>query len=84
MLQQEPLTRLISLLNIPVVLETGEASSHASYDEFTVQFLRQAGVNVNHLKLGKKDTRGNGQLQFLERNDLEIIEMLEKWIRSIK
>lgn len=83
MLQQEPPARLINLLNIPVLLETGEASSHASYDDFTVQFLRQAGVSVEHLKLGEKGIRGNGHLQFLERNNLEIIELLEKWIRAI-
>lgn len=83
MLQQEPPARLINLLNIPVLLETGEASSHASYDGFTVQFLRQAGVNVEHLKLAEKGIRGNGHLQFLERNNLEIIELLENWIRAI-
>ena len=83
MLQQEPAGRLINLIEIPVLLETGEASSHTSYDEFTVRFLRQAGVNVEHLKLAEKGIHGNGHLQFLERNNLEIIELLEKWIGAI-
>ena len=83
-LQQEPARRLKNLSKIPVLLETGEASSHASYDDFTVQFLRQAGVTVEHLKLADEGIHGNGHLQFLEKNNLEIIELLEKWIAKIQ
>ena len=80
MMQQEPARRLINLAKIPILLETGEASSHASYDDFTVQFLRQAGVNVTHMKLADEEIHGNGHLQFLEKNNLEIIERLQRWI----
>ena len=83
-LQREPARRLANLLKIPILLETGEASSHAAYDEFTVQFLRQAGVEVEHLKLAEAGIYGNGHLQFLEKNNLEIIETLEKWIAKIR
>lgn len=83
-LQQEPARKLKNLSKIPVLLETGEASSHASYDDFTVQFLRQAGVTVEHLKLADEGIHGNGHLQFLEKNNLEIIELLEKWIVKIQ
>ena len=83
-LQQEPARRLKNLSRIPVLLETGEASSHASYDEFTVRFLRQAGVDVKHLKLADVGIHGNGHLQFLEENNLQIIEVLEKWIETIQ
>lgn len=58
LLQQEPARRLKNLIDIPVLLETGEASSHASYDLFTVQYSRQAGVKVEHLKLADKDIHG--------------------------
>lgn len=83
LLQQEPARRLVNLLDIPVLLETGEASYHAGYDLFTVQYLRQAGVKVEHLKLADKDIHGNGHLQFLELNNLDIIRLLERWIASI-
>lgn len=82
-LQEEPARKLTNLLKIPVLVETAEASHHAGYDDFTVQFLRQAGVTVEHLKLGEKGIHGNGHLQFLELNNLEIIELLEKWIEEI-
>ncbi len=83
-LQQEPARRLKNLSRIPVLLETGEASYHAPYDEFTVRFLRQAGVNVRHMKLEEEGIHGNGHLQFLEQNNLEIIETLEKWIETVQ
>ena len=83
-LQQEPARRLKNLSRIPVLLETDEASSHASYDEFTVRFLRQAGVEVKHLELADVGSHGNGHLQFLEENSLQIIEVLEKWIETIQ
>ncbi|KAI4095538.1 MAG: hypothetical protein L6R37_007047 [Teloschistes peruensis] len=82
-LRQEPARRLTNLIDIPVLLETGEVSSHASYDLFTVQYLRQAGVNVEHLKLADKDIHGKGHLQFLELNNMDIIQLLEKWIALI-
>ena len=83
-LQQEPARRLKNLSRIPVLLETGEASSHASYDEFTVRFLRLTGVEVKHLELADVGIHGNGHLQFLEENNLQIMEVLEKWIETIQ
>ena len=82
-LQQEPARKHVNLSKIPMLLETGEASSHAAYDEFTVMFLRQAGVNVMHLKLADEGIHGNGHTQFLELNNLDIIELLEKWIATV-
>ena len=84
LLQREPARKLKNLSKIPVLLETAEASYHAGYDDFTVQFLRQAGVEVEHLKLGDNGIHGNGHLQFLELNNLEIVALLEKWISAIE
>ncbi|KAL8898827.1 MAG: hypothetical protein Q9207_006505 [Kuettlingeria erythrocarpa] len=83
MLQQEPARKLANLVDIPILVETGEASSHAAYDDFTVRFLRQAGLTVEHLRLSEKGIHGNGHLQFLEKNNLEIIELLELWIAKV-
>ena len=82
-LRQEPARNLVNLSKIPVLLETEEASYHAAYDEFTVMFLGQAGVNVMHLKLADEGIHGNGHMQFLELNNLDIIELLEKWIATV-
>lgn len=82
-LQREPARKLANLLDIPILIETGEASAHAAYDDFTVQFLRQAGLRVEHLRLAEKGIHGNGHLQFLEMNNMKIIELLEEWIANI-
>ena len=59
-LQKEPARRLVNLAKVPVLLETAEASMHCLYDDFTVRFLRQAGVHVEWLKLADLGIRGNG------------------------
>lgn len=59
-LQAEPARQLPNLKSVPVLVETGEASYHAPYDHCTVSFLRQAGVQVEHLELGRAGIHGNG------------------------
>ena len=82
LLQASPTKRkLINLAKIPMILVTGEASYHAPYDFCTVRYLREAGVSVEHLELGKAGFHGNGHLFFLEKNNLAIAARLEQWIR---
>lgn len=83
-LQTEPARRLVNLSRIPVLVETGEASSHAPYDQFTVAFLRQAGVKVEHWRLEDFGIRGNGHMQMLEMNNMDAIAKLEEWIAKIE
>lgn len=83
-LQAEPARQLVNLRHIPVLVETSEASYHAVYDHCNVDFLKQAGVQVEHLRLENVGIHGNGHMHFLEKNSLEIIAYLEEhWIRNI-
>lgn len=82
LLQADPVRRLVNLLGIPVLLVTAEASFHAVYDFCTVDYLKQAGVSVEHLRLEEVGIHGNGHLSFMEMNNLEIAETIEKWIRG--
>lgn len=82
-LQKEPARKLVNLSKVPVMMVTGEASSHVEYDGFTCRFLQQAGVNVQHAHLADEGIHGNGHLMFLEMNNLVIIEFLEQWIAGI-
>jgi hypothetical protein len=50
-LQAEPARELSNLKMIPVFVLTSEASYHAVYDYCTVDYLRQAGVEVHYLNL---------------------------------
>lgn len=79
-LQAEPARRLVGLAGVPVLLVTSEASYHAVYDYCTVAFLRQAGVGVEFLELGRVGIKGNGHFMFLERNNLEVAGRVEGWV----
>jgi len=79
-LQQEPARRLVGLDSIPVLLVSGEASYHASYDHCTAAYLQQAGVEVDHVRLADVGIRGNGHMMMQEKNSDEIAELLVRWL----
>ncbi|KAK8024248.1 hypothetical protein PG993_012314 [Apiospora rasikravindrae] len=71
---------LVNLVNIPVLIVTTQASYHAQYDWGTVEYLRQAGVSTEHLKLEGKGILGNGHMMFLEMNSDMVAAEIETWI----
>ena len=84
-LQQEPARRLVNLLDTIVIVVTAEASYHAAYDGCTVKFLRQAGLKeVEWLRLAEHGIRGNGHMMFMELNNMEIAELLERRIARVR
>jgi pimeloyl-ACP methyl ester carboxylesterase len=80
--QQAPARRLVNLAYIPVILVTGEASYHATYDHCTAQYLRAAGVEVDFVRLEERGIRGNGHMLTLERNSDEIAELVADWLAA--
>ncbi|MCJ1427862.1 hypothetical protein MMC29_005768 [Sticta canariensis] len=74
--------KLRNLAKVSMLLVTAEASYHAPYDYCTVRYLRQCGVNVEHLELSQAGFHGNAHLFFLEKNNLAIAARLERWIRK--
>ncbi|KUJ06397.1 alpha/beta-hydrolase [Mollisia scopiformis] len=80
-LQDEPARQLVNLKEMPILVVTGAASYHATYDHSIIAFLRQAYCEkVDHMKLGDIGIHGNGHMLFLEKNSDDIAEALEKWI----
>lgn len=79
-LQSEPAKKLKNLSQIPVLVVTAEASFHAPYDYCTVEYMRQAGVEVDFLDLGKEGVHGNGHMLFMEKNNIQISELVAKWL----
>jgi pimeloyl-ACP methyl ester carboxylesterase len=73
--------RLVGL-DMPIMVATGEASYHSTYDYCTANFLTQAGVKNIHLYLASVGLRGNGHMEMLEMNNLEIAAFYEKWLRQ--
>ncbi len=62
------------------MIATGEASYHSTYDYCTSNFLTQAGVANTHLYLASVGLHGNGHMEMLEMNNLEIAAYYEKWL----
>ena len=81
-LQAGTARQLPNLRGIPILILTAEASYHAAYDHCTSQFLKQAGVEHDFVRLADAGIRGNGHMMMLEKNNLEIAELLEKWIEA--
>ena len=81
-LQKEPARKLVHLLNIPILIEIGQASYHAVYDHCTAEFLLQAGANVELIRLENIGIYGNGHMLMLEKNNLEIAEVIHQWLQK--
>ena len=76
---------MVNLQQVPTLILQSEASYHAGYDHCTVRFLRQAGVNVDFIKLEDVGILGNGHMMMLEKNNQEIARVMTDWLqKSVK
>lgn len=72
--------RLPNLAGIPIVIVSGQASYHASYDYGTSRFLTSAGVENDHIELVDLGLEGNGHMMMMEQNNHEIADQLLDWL----
>jgi pimeloyl-ACP methyl ester carboxylesterase len=82
LVQAEPARRLPRLMGIPMVLVTGEASWMAQDNHGVVDFLRQAGVGIEHLRLESVGVHGNGHMIMSELNSDQAAAAIDRWIRG--
>ena len=80
--QAQPARKLPHIAQVPYVGLTGQASPHITYDQCVINYLRQAGVNAEWIKLGEIGIRGNGHFGFLELNNLKIAAVVDSWIKQ--
>ncbi|KAL0939845.1 uncharacterized protein CTRU02_206455 [Colletotrichum truncatum] len=78
-----PPRKLVNLRDVLVLVVTGQASYHAPYDWCTVEYLRQAGVDADHLKLEDVGILGNGHMMFLEKNSDRVAQEVQMWLERI-
>lgn len=81
-LQQEPARQLANFRNIPIMVTVSEASYHAPYDHCTARFLQQAGAPAEFIRLPEQGIHGNGHMMMLEKNNLEVADMISGWIQQ--
>jgi pimeloyl-ACP methyl ester carboxylesterase len=73
--------RLPQLEKVPTVVVTGEASFMAPMEQAMVDFLVQAGVAAQHLRLEEHGLHGNGHMMMLEKNSDAIAALIDAWLR---
>jgi pimeloyl-ACP methyl ester carboxylesterase len=77
-----PARQLPNLQGIPILIVVSEASYHAPYDHCTSEFLKQAGVKHEFVRLTDLHIHGNGHMMMLEKNNLEIAALLANWAQK--
>lgn len=80
--QQEPARQLINLKNIPIAIMTGEASWMAQHNHGMTEYLQQAGVAVEHLRLENYGIHGNGHMLLIEKNSHDIANFIHNWFQE--
>ncbi|KAG8530173.1 uncharacterized protein KY384_005656 [Bacidia gigantensis] len=86
-IQQDVTKTVHTLPNVakaPVLFLTTEASIHALYDQCLVAYLRQAGVEVEFVRLEDRGIRGNGHFMMLEKNSDVIAGLADEWIGGLE
>ena len=78
--QKDPPRRLPHLQGVPILIVTTEASYHAVYDHCTSNYLTQAGVPNTFIRLEDEGIHGNGHMVMLEKNNLVVAALLQKWL----
>jgi pimeloyl-ACP methyl ester carboxylesterase len=81
-LQEEPARKLVNFAKIPIMIGVAEASYHAPYDHCTAKYMQQAGAPVEFVRMQDKGLRGNGHMMMIEKNNLDIAAVLDKWMRA--
>ena len=79
-LQSEPARKLANLSRIPILIVSGEASFHAPWDHCTAKYLTQAGVANEHVRLEEHGNHGTGHMMMLEKNSIEIAQLIATWL----
>ena len=78
--QQAPARKLPRLATVKVLIVTTEASYHAPYDHCTSNYLTQAGVKHDWIKLADLGIRGNGHDMMIEKNNQAIVAVMARWL----
>jgi pimeloyl-ACP methyl ester carboxylesterase len=75
-------TALPTLARVPICVISAAASGRAPDDARTVQFLRDAGVGVDHLQLADHGMSGNGHGLVFEHDNHRAFAVVARWTRG--
>ena len=72
-----------NLQKLPILVVTSESSFRAVDDHCTVKYLNQAGVHPTWTKLADIGIHGNGHMMMLEKNNMQIAEVMARWLDKV-
>ena len=72
--------RLVAVGDRPIFYLATEASFYAPYNHCTVEYLKQAGVDVSFVKLADIGLHGNGHMMMMEKNSDAIAQVIVEWL----
>jgi len=78
--QKEPARKLVDVGGRPILYLATEASFYAPYSHCTVAYLRQAGVDIDFVKLADLGLHGNGHMMMMEKNSDAIAQVILDWL----
>ena len=78
--QQEPARQLVNLIDIPVLFLNGEGGYHRIFDHCLANWLNQARVETEYVRMEDVGLFGNGHMMMLEENSKEIAEYIHRWL----
>ncbi|KAG9531197.1 alpha/beta-hydrolase, partial [Aureobasidium melanogenum] len=81
-MQTGTIHKLTEIAKVKYVALTGSASPHITYEHCVIDFLQQAGVAAQWIKLADKGITGNGHFGYLEKNSPQIAGVVHEWIQA--
>jgi pimeloyl-ACP methyl ester carboxylesterase len=80
--QVEPARQLVGLQDIPVLFLNGEGGYHRIFDHCLADWLNQAGMQTEYVRLEEAGMPGNGHMLMLELNSKEIAQYIGNWLEE--
>jgi hypothetical protein len=81
-MQTGKIHKLAEIAKVKYVALTGSASPHITYEHCVIDFLQQAGVAAEWIKLADRGILGNGHFGYLEMNSPQIASVVHEWIQT--
>jgi len=78
--QVEPARQLVNLTDIPVLFMNADGGYHRIFDHCLANWLNQAGVSTEYVRMEDVGLAGNGHMMMLELNSKEIAEYIHGWL----
>ena len=78
--QVEPARQLANLTDIPVLFMNADGGYHRIFDHCLANWLNQAGVQTEYVRMEDVGLAGNGHMMMLELNSKEIAGYIHGWL----